>query len=77
MPELRTPGAVRNFNQALAQCDYDLEEWRATKVGREFARCPAGKKKTVFWGMQILSSRPKYGVSDACSVSQGRACCQW
>ena len=35
VPELRAPGAVRNFNQALAQCDYDLEEWRATKVGRE------------------------------------------
>lgn len=35
VPELRAPGAVRNFNQALAQCDYDLEEWRATKVGVE------------------------------------------
>ena len=33
VPELRAGSALRGFNQGLADCDYDLQEWRNTKVG--------------------------------------------
>ena len=32
VPELRAGSALRGFNQGLADCDYDLQEWRNTKV---------------------------------------------
>ncbi|CAL8467457.1 g6995 [Coccomyxa elongata] len=34
VPELRASSAVRTFNTALKQCDWDLEEWRATRGSR-------------------------------------------
>ena len=32
VPELRSASALRGFNKALGECDYDLKEWRNTKV---------------------------------------------
>lgn len=34
VPELRAASTVRTFNTALKQCDWDLEEWRATRGSR-------------------------------------------
>jgi hypothetical protein len=34
VPELRAASAMRTFNTALKQCDWELEEWRATKGAR-------------------------------------------
>lgn len=34
VPELRSASAIRSFNQGLKQCDWDLEEFRATKGAR-------------------------------------------
>ncbi|CAK0787333.1 hypothetical protein CVIRNUC_010551 [Coccomyxa viridis] len=31
VPELRSASALRGFNKALGECDYDLKEWRNTK----------------------------------------------
>ncbi len=75
VPELRSPGAARTLNQGLAQCDYDLEEWRATKAGRgcplhpwEYIQYvpPLGASSCSCWQMRAPSKPAQFPVTTSC-----------
>jgi hypothetical protein len=58
VPELRSASAIRSFNQGLKQCDWDLEEWRATK-GARYDFTQLDRKAAAGWdlAMKLLCRR--------------------